>query len=83
MEPTSKHLEAIDRTTAVVSDLADGIQELKADVVYMTDTLNRHTPELNAISKDVRKWNTEIVARVDRHDQWVKQIADSSLLQLQ
>ena len=86
MELTPTHLEAIERTAGIVADLADGIQALKADMAYVTDALNSHTSSLDAISKDVKNWNTEIVAvraRLDRHDQWFKQIADSIHLQLQ
>ena len=86
MELTSKHLEAIERSAAIVAGLADGIQELKADMAYVTGALSSHTSSLDAISKDVKNWNTEIVAvraRLDRHDQWFKQIAESIHLQLQ
>jgi septal ring factor EnvC (AmiA/AmiB activator) len=86
MELTSKHLEAIERTVAIVVGLTESIQELKTDMASVKETLNSHTSSLDAISRDVKNWNTEIVAvraRLDRHDQWFKQIAESIHLQLQ
>lgn len=86
MELSPTHLGAIERTAAMVADLADGIQELKADMAYVKATLNSHTSNLDTIAKDVKDWITEIMAvraRLDRHDQWFKQISDSIHLQLQ
>lgn len=45
----------------------------------MPATLDSHTTSLDGIVKDVKTWNAKIMAvrvRLDRHDQWFKQVAE-------
>jgi predicted nucleic acid-binding Zn-ribbon protein len=85
MELTQAHIGTIERTAAVVAGIAEDVKALKQDVETVRQTQDSHTTSLDAITKSVKDWNTEIVAvraRLDRHDQWFKQISDHLSLNL-
>lgn len=50
-----------------------------------SETLAAHTTALDALVKNTKDWNTEQMVmrgRLDRHDQWFRQIADHLDLRL-
>ena len=75
MELTKEHF---DRQLAKLAT-SEELTALSAKIDSLKDTVDRHTTVLDGIAKDVKDWNTEMIAvraRLDRHDQWFKQISD-------
>lgn len=65
---------------------SEELKQLQSTINTLRVTVDQHTSVLDGIAKDVKDWNTEIVAvraRLDRHDQWFKQLADHLNVKLQ
>jgi hypothetical protein len=75
MELTKEHF---DRQLSRLAT-ADELQALSKKIDSLQTSLDQHTASLDGIARDVKDWNTELIAvraRLDRHDQWFKQISD-------
>ncbi|MBL8029750.1 MAG: hypothetical protein JNN11_00700 [Candidatus Doudnabacteria bacterium] len=65
--------------------LREDIEEIKVQNSAIVETLNVHTNVLDQLVKQTKDWNTEMVmvrARLDRHDQWFKQMAEKINIKL-
>jgi ABC-type transporter Mla subunit MlaD len=81
MELTKEHFDQ------AVKNLAtnDQITELTTKIEAVQETLATHGGLLDAVAKNTQDWNTELVAvraRLDRHDQWFKQVSEKLNLKL-
>lgn len=91
MELTKEHFDKVVEGLASKKDLhhfatAEELQKVSATVDDIVRILDRQTTVLDGIAKDVKDWNTEMVmvrARLDRHDQWFKQMAEHINIKLQ
>ena len=81
MELTKEHFDQ------AVKNLAtnEQITELSTKIEAVQETLTTHGGLLDAVAKNTQDWNTELVAvraRLDRHDQWFKQVSEKLNLKL-
>jgi hypothetical protein len=90
MELTQEFFTAALNGLATKADLAhlatrEDLDTISQSMAEIRHTLDSHTAVLDGIARDVKDWNTEIMAvraRLDRHDQWFKQVADHLNLKL-
>ena len=81
MELTQEHFDKAIKNLATREE----IEEVKVEMSAIKEVLNTHTSALDQLVKQTRDWNTEMVmvrARLDRHDQWFKQLAEKINIKL-
>lgn len=78
-----KNLASVTKTVDTVAvhtaSLVTDMMDVKKQIKEIRLTLDSHTNALDQLVKQTKDWNTEMVmvrARLDRHDQWFKQIAE-------
>jgi hypothetical protein len=90
MELTKEYFDEVVKGLVTKPDLArlatgEELNNVDGKIDRLQTILDQQTIALDAIARDVKDWNTEIVAvraRLDRHDQWFKQISDHLSLKL-
>ena len=78
--------ETLKRTTAMVANLTVDMKEVKSDMSTVKDSLNTHRNILDRIEKNTTDWKTETAsmnAVIDRHKQWIEQIAEKVGIKLE
>ncbi len=82
-DEVAKNIVSVSKTVNAIAvhtvSLVTDMEEMKNEVKEIKQTLNCHTNTLDQLVKQTKDWNTEMVmvrARLDRHDQWFKKIAE-------
>ena len=81
MELTKEHFDQATKNLATNEQIA----ELSTKVEAVQETLVSHSGLLDAVAKNTQDWNTELIVlrtRLDRHDQWFRQVSEKLNLKL-
>jgi hypothetical protein len=82
MDLTQEHFDKAINNLATRAD----IEEIKSETAAIKEVLASQTNALDQVVKQTKDWNTEMVmvrARLDRHDQWFKKLAEKVNVKLE
>jgi len=82
MDLTQEHFDKAINNLATRAD----VEEIKSEMSAIKEVLALHTNALDQVVKQTKDWNTEMVmvrARLDRHDQWFKKLAEKVNVKLE
>lgn len=82
MDLTQEHFDKAINNLATRADM----EEIKSETAAIKEVLASQTNALDQVVKQTKDWNTEMVmvrARLDRHDQWFKKLAEKVNVKLE
>jgi len=78
--------ETLKRTTALLSNVAEDVHDLKTDMITVKDSLDTHRTILDLIVKNTTDWKTEMASMnsaINRHEKWFTQLAEKVGIKLE